>query len=126
MRVYLYLFPDYVNMRNALARSPILRKLLQSEEVEIVERRWVDGTLEELKAIPEEDGLVLVRTSTRMHCRIAQVAQLCQERGYVCFYEDQTYDETGVKLGVKALADRVVIRFDELTDQLGLSVTDTN
>ena len=84
MKVKMLLFPSYVSLASARDYSPQLFRFLRERGVELEADEW-DGTT---NSIPQE-GLVIVRASTKMRCDSVTLGRVCEALGHFVFYDDR-------------------------------------
>lgn len=90
MKVKMYLYPSYVALGSAESYSPRLFQFLEEQGVELEGVPW-DGTLE---GLPTGEP-VIIRSSSRMHCSPAALAQRCEQLGHLAYYDDNLILPTG-------------------------------
>lgn len=93
-RVFMALYPGYVNLFSAKAKSPRLFEFLESHDIEIEEYPWL-GTI---KSLPK-GGPIIVRYSSMIpddyDIEPRDLARACSELGHICFYDDSMLVDEG-------------------------------
>lgn len=95
MKARMFLFPNYVDVWSALYYSPTLKQFIEENLIEITQE-YYDGSA---RGLPQRSDIpVLVRTSTRMAAgEEMEVATICEERGFICFYDDTLITPGGIR-----------------------------
>jgi hypothetical protein len=89
----MFLFPKYVSVATALLYSPFLKRLLNHYKAEVVGKGYHGN----VKSLPDNNigyTATFVRASSRMKCSETLLAKICEERGFLCFYDDQLITST--------------------------------
>lgn len=83
--IQVFLFPSYINLDDILVSQPRIFRMMGLPDESYVQRRW-GGTVANL---PLEISLpVMVRWSSTSVCSPWQeLGRICEERGYLLFYE---------------------------------------
>lgn len=86
------LFPNYITLGSTFDFSPEFGRFLVSRNVGVY-AEYYEGNVD---SIPQTNGVAtFVRYSTKAKCSEEDLAEACEEFGFLCFFDDQLITREG-------------------------------